>query len=113
MKFIKNRPFKARVKVEFPAANGEGIDAQEFTGHFVSLPIDEVEQMDYATNEGQEDYLRRILVGWEGLTDDTDGKDAPMLFSPENHTLLIRDSRVRAAVINAYVEKVHGAKRGN
>lgn len=113
MKFIKNRPFKTRVKVEFPSADGEGIDTQEFTGHFVSLPMDEIAALDIGTTEGQDSYLRRILVGWDGLTDDTDGKDVPFAFSAENHAFLIRDFLIRSAVMSTYLAALSGAKRGN
>lgn len=113
MKFIKHRPFKARVKVEFPAPDGEGVDVQEFTAHFVALPVDEIAALDVAAASGEPVYLRRVLVGWDGITDDSDGKDAPFGFSPENLETLIGDLLTRAALMTAYFAHLTGAKRGN
>lgn len=113
MKFIKHRPFKARVKVEFPAQDGEGVDVQEFTAHFVALPVDEIAALEVATDAGQPAYLRRVLVGWDGITDDSDGKDAPFAFSPEALEMLIGDFLTRNALMTTYFSHLTGAKRGN
>jgi|GEM_PF-1294879 len=113
MKFIKNRPFKARVKVEFPSADPDASEVAEFTGHFVSLPMDELAALPLDTVDQQESYLRRVFVGWDGMTDDTEGKDAPFAFSEENRNLLIRDFHIRRAVMDVYAASLSGMKRGN
>lgn len=110
MKIVKNRTFKAKVTVEFPAE--EGTEVQSFMGHFKALSMPEL----ISLVEGKEDPAEtfpKFLVGWDGLTDDREGKDEPFLFSQENLLILAADVFVARAIHQAYVAAVSGAKRGN
>ena len=81
MKIIKNRPFKATVKVAYP---GDAYSADDsFVGHFVALDREALKGLQGAllTDEGQDAYLDQIFTGWEGLVDST---DAPFEVTPEN-----------------------------
>lgn len=110
MKIVKDRTFKAKVTVEFPAEDGSEI--QSFTGHFKALSMPEL----ISLIEGKEDpseTFPKFLIGWDGLTDDREGKDDPFPFSLENVQLLAGDVFVARAIQQAYVAAISGAKRGN
>lgn len=110
MKIIKNRPFKATVKVAYP---GDAYSADDsFVGHFVALDREALKGLQGAllTDEGQDAYLDQIFTGWEGLVDST---DAPFEVTPENRKGLLSDLPVRQAIMRSYAEEIMGLRRGN
>lgn len=111
MKFVKHRPFKAQITVEVPGA--EGADDMKFTAHFIALSMDELKSHKLETAEEQDAYLRAIFVGWDGITDDTEGEDKPLPFTPENRDMLIGDLFIRRALQETYASTMAGQKRGN
>lgn len=110
MKFIKRRPFKAQINVEFPDADGAEMT---FTAHFVALGVDELQSYKLDTVESQTAYLLAVFVGWDGIIEDTDGPEKPLQFTPENRDMLIGDLFIRRALQDTYRDTMAGLKRGN
>lgn len=108
MKLIKNRPFKATVTVNCPG--DEQPDDNSFTGHFVTLSLEEIKALPLGTTDREDAYLNRVFTGWEGLID---SNDAPFEVTPENRTALLNEVAVRHAIIQAYAEELMGLRRGN
>lgn len=118
MKITRNRIFKAPVDVLIP--DGEATRTETFIGHFAALPSDELASWPGTSLPDQDENLRRVLVGWDGLKDDSedvgpaDGAELPDFgFSPENRDTLIRDLFIRRALLKTYAVALSGAKRGN
>lgn len=111
MKFNPNRIFKTKVDVSIPTADGE--DTIQFVAQFKALSTDEMVGWPGQTMREQDDNLRRVLVGWDGITADLDGTDAPFVFSPENRDALISDFFVRTALLTTYAKALAGVRRGN
>lgn len=112
MKIVKNRQFKAKVTVDFPADDG-AVETQSFTARFRALSVPEIAEHKLLDTAGQDAFLKAVLMGWEGLTDDRDGEEVPLVFSPEAMTMVLSDLFVRRAVIDTYQAQLMGAKRGN
>lgn len=108
LKIIKNPEFTATVKVQMPVAGGHS-DAS-FTGRFKVLSISDSEAFNMLSTEGTTDYLRAILLGWDGVVDD-DG--TPISFNDESRDQLIDIPYVRVALLSTYNSAMLGAKRGN
>lgn len=111
MKLIKNRPFTAKITVDYPAVEG-GVE-QSFTGHFIALPMKELEKFNIGTVEDQDTFLERVFVGWSGLLDDRDGEGVPLEFSAEARAMLLDDLFLRRAVLETYSQTLAGVRRGN
>lgn len=118
MKITRTRIFKASVDVEIP--DGEGVRTEAFIGHFMALASDELATWPGVSLEEQDQNLRRVLVGWDGLKDDLTAvgakgdDDLPdFAYSAENRDLLIRDLFIRRALLRTYAVSLSGAKRGN
>lgn len=107
MKIVKNRPFKATVKVVYP---GDAAADDSFVGHFVTLDRDVLKEMKLGTVEGEDAYIDKMFTGWEGLVDST---DAPFEVNAENRAALLSDMAVRRAVMATYREEMAGLRRKN
>jgi hypothetical protein len=108
MKFIKNRPFKATVKVVYPGI--EVTADNSFVGHFIAFDRDTLKGMALGTPELEDAYLDKVFMGWEGLVN---SDDAPFDVNPENRIALLGDMAVRAALFNTFVQELAGQRRGN
>lgn len=111
MKVIRNPKFKAAVIVQEPSDSGQS--EQRFTARFQALTRSETEAFDQTTAAGSDDFLRAVLLGWDGLKDE-DG--TPFEFTPANLDLLLDLPHVRIALFRAYWDTTSGvraAKRGN
>lgn len=108
MKLIKNRPFKATVKVVYPGDAGGASDS--FVGHFITLSRDELKEVKFGTVEGEDAYIDQMFVGWEGLVDST---DTPFEVTRENRAALLSDMAVRRAIMETYAAELAGLRRGN
>lgn len=76
LKIVKNPEFTAQVKVQVPAEGGH-IDAS-FTARFKAATVSEAEAFDMMSTSGTTDWLRSILIGWDGVVGE-DGE--PISFS--------------------------------
>lgn len=112
MKIVKNRQFKAKVTVNFPSDEG-AVESQSFMALFRALSVPELAEHHLLDAAGQDAFLADVLIGWDRLTDDRDGEDVPLIFSPEARTMILTDVFVRRAVIDTYQAQLMGAKRGN
>ncbi len=108
LKIVKNPEFTARVKVQVPTENG--VIEESFVGRFRTISISDAEKFNGFATEEVSNWLRRILIGWEGIKDE-DGKDVP--FSDEAREQLIDIPFIRNAIGAAYNAAMMGAKRGN
>ena len=114
MKLVKTRRFTALVTVGFPASAEAKSEDISFTAHFVALSKSELKEFDLTSDVSVEAFLRRVLVGWEGIVDDTEGGVAhPLLFRPETVSLLLDDLAITRALLKAYIEAMAGLIRGN
>lgn len=108
LKIVKNPVFTAPVKVTVPVEGG--VRESTFTGRFRAVSVSEAESFNLMSSEGTSDYLRAILVGWDGIVDD-DGQ--PISFSDETRNDLIDIPFIRTAILTTYNTAMLGAKRGN
>ncbi|GLS86682.1 hypothetical protein GCM10010873_16560 [Cypionkella aquatica] len=107
MKIVKNRPFKATVKVVYP---GDDAGSDSFVGHFVALDRNALKELKLGTIEAEDAYIDMIFKGWEGLVD---SEDAPFGVTPENRAALLSDMAIRQAIIATYTTELAGLRRGN
>ena len=108
MKIIKNRPFKATVKVVYPGNDAPADDS--FVGHFVALDRGALKQLKLGTIEGEDEYIAMMFLGWDGLVDSA---DAPFEVNAENRAALLSDMAVRRAIMDTYAQELAGLRRGN
>lgn len=111
LKIDKNPTFKTPVKVFVPVDNGQA--EQTFTAEFRALTRSEMATVDAVTSEGADEFMRRVLVGWDGVVD-SDGDPFP--FNQQNLETMIDIPFVRQALSAAYFSATSGvkaAKRGN
>lgn len=108
LKVVKNPEFTATVKVLVPAEGGHS-DAS-FTARFKALTVSQAEAFNMMSVDGTNDWLRTILIGWEGVVDD-DGE--PVTFNNQVRDELLDVPFIRMAVIQSYNAAMMGAKRGN
>ena len=115
MKFVKRRPFKAQIIVEFPCVDrgADGADDMKFTAHFVALSLEELKSHKMETTDDQDAYLRAVFVGWDGIIEDTDGPEKPLPYTAENRDMLMGDLFIRRALQETYATTMAGLKRGN
>jgi hypothetical protein len=107
-KVIKNPTFTATVKVSAPTDGGFADGS--FTGRFKVLSISEAEDFNLLSSEGTKDYLRAILIGWEGVVDDS---GEPLSFNDAQRDELLDIPYIRVGILNTYNAAMMGAKRGN
>ena len=107
MKIVKNRPFKATVKVFYP---GDAAADDSFVGHFVALDRNALKELKLGTVEGEDEYIDMMFKGWEGLMD---SDNSPFDVTPENRAALLSDMAVRRAIMATYAQELAGLRRGN
>lgn len=113
MKIVKNRPFRRKVIVKLPSADGEGFEEHSFTGHFVALTTEQTAEHQINTGAGREAFLAAVFKGFEGIEDDTAEGGLPMPITEENLTALIKDPFIQPGLVQAYFAAVAGVARKN
>ncbi|MCW1934121.1 phage tail assembly chaperone [Pararhodobacter zhoushanensis] len=104
LKIARNPEFTHDVTVRVPVDGG--FADQKFKARFRVIPWAELNVFERDADE----QTRMVWVGWDGIVDDA---DVPIPFSDSMRDTLISLPFVRMAVLNAYVDAVAGAKRGN
>lgn len=108
LKIVKNPEFSVQVKVLVPTDRGQV--EHSFKARFRALTRSEEAQYDVFSAASTDDFIRRIVVGWEGLHDE-DGQ--PLEFSEAALNTLIDLHYVRQAIVQAYTAMISGAKNPN
>ncbi|NEX47600.1 hypothetical protein [Pseudotabrizicola algicola] len=108
LKIVKNPEFTAPVKVQVPAEGGYA--DMNFTARFKALTVSESEAFDMMSIRGTDDWLRTILIGWDGVVGED---DQPLSFNNAVRDQLLDVPFIRMAIIQAYNAAMMGAKRGN
>jgi hypothetical protein len=108
MKIVKNRPFKATVKVVYPGDDAPADDS--FVGHFVALDREALKQLKLGTVEGEDEYIDMMFKGWDGLVD---SDNSAFDVTPENRAALLSDMAMRQAIMETYRQELAGLRRGN
>lgn len=103
-KLEEQKNVKWPVTVNIPRDGGRTTKA-EFTAHFELLPQDEFREIYAQENASDEDLLRRVLTGWDGVADAEGGA---IDYTPDTREMMIRIPYVRAAMVSAYLECSHG-----
>lgn len=111
MKIVKDRTFRAKVTVAIPDADQNL--TSNFNVTFKALSRSELTAFKVDTFEAQDDFLRAVIVGWDGVTEDRDGRDEPMPFTTENLNMLLDDPLIQPALLNAWGKALADARRGN
>lgn len=88
------------VSVSIPRDGGR-ITRSTFDAEFELLPQNEFTAIYQQDGGNDEDLLRRVLVGWQGVAD-PDGD--PFDYSEERRELLIGIPYVRTALVSAYLD---------
>ncbi len=112
LKIVKNPEFTVPVKVLVPTGDRGQVEHQ-FKMRFRALTRTEEQQYDSFSAASTDEFLKRIVVGWEGLQDE-DG--TPLEFSDEALNMLIDLHYLRMGIMQAYTSAISGAKaprRGN
>ena len=107
-KVVKNPIFTATVKISAPTEGG--VVSSSFTARFKAISISAAEGFNLLTSEGTLNYLRTILIGWEGVADET---GEPISFNDAARDELLDITFVRVGILNAYNAAMIGAKSGN
>ena len=109
------------VTVRMPK-DGGSYEEEEFSCTFRIQAQDELEALVAAANEGGDDtafqngadvtLLRKVVVGWDGVTGE-DGE--PLAFSPDALSELTANPFIRLAMMRSYFKSVMGqeARRKN
>lgn len=113
MKLISHRKFSAKVLVRLPPPPGGEVAEASFNAHFIALPKAELKAFDLRDDAQVDAFLRRVLVGWDGLIDDGNGPERALPFQPDTLELVINDLAVTRALLQAYVDTMAGVIRGN
>jgi hypothetical protein len=100
--------FVHEVKVRVPADGGH-ID-ETLRATFRVVPVDRMAVFDLYTREGTDEFLAAAVVRLDDLVDDG-GEQLPWSDAIRERVLAL--PYVRAALTNAYVEAVTGARLGN
>lgn len=99
------------VSVNLPTDNGT-FDKQTFDGEFKRLSDTRLKEVRAKVEAGEitdAEFVRDVMVGWKGVTDD--GTDVP--FGEGNLTRLLEIPGTAGAIISAVVESLSGLKRKN
>jgi len=110
-KLTQSNTYTWPVSVNIPV-NGGQYDKQTFDGEFKRLSDARLKEIRSSIEAGQltdADFVRELMVGWKGVTDD--GADVP--FSQSTLAQLLDIPGVAAAVVMAVVESLAGLKRKN
>ncbi|MBL3601301.1 MAG: hypothetical protein JMN25_15790 [gamma proteobacterium endosymbiont of Lamellibrachia anaximandri] len=99
-------PIDWPVKVNVPRSGGK-VERQAFTARFKQL---DQEEIDDKAAQGDAEFVREILVGWEGVKD-IDGN--VIEYSESGRDIMIRTVHVRKAILAAYFECMSGITRKN
>jgi len=100
------------VTVEIPIDGGR-FDRQTFDAEFKRLPQarnNAIIQAARAETTTDLEVAEEVLAGWKGITDDA-GKDIP--YSETAKSQLLDVPGVSAALVEAYINSLLGAKRKN
>lgn len=111
LKIVVNPEFRSPVKVYVPGGTGQ--QEGEFTVRFRALTLSEQAGYDTSNADGTDQFLRAVVLGWDGLTDDA---GQPFEFNDANFALLLDLQYFRVALVQAYFSATSGikaAKRGN
>lgn len=108
LKIIKNPEFTATVKVQIPTEGGHSDGS--FTARFKALTVSQSEEFNMMSIEGTNDWLRTILIGWDGVVND---EGEPASFNHATRDELLDVPFIRMAIIQSYNGAMMGAKRGN
>lgn len=107
-KVVKNPTFTATVKVSAPTEGG--VVSSSFTARFKALSISDTEAFNLLTTEGTLNYLRAILIGWDGVADE---EGEAISFNDAARDQLLDLAYVRVGILNTYNAAMMGAKSGN
>ena len=110
MAFVRKKvkTFKWPVEVKEPSDSKPGeFEASEFTAVFKRAKMSELKQLD---NEEGVELLKRVMVGWEGVTDEA-GKD--IKFSASELEDFADNIDWLKSVISAYTKTYAEAESGN
>lgn len=102
-----NPEFSTEAKGKLP---GDAGDEFSFNATFVALSKTEQNRFDLNTEEGTEDFLKRTLVGIDGVLD-TAG--AAVAFTDTTRDWLIDRAHTRSALVRAYFGAVYTSALGN
>lgn len=104
-RFEEIATFKTEVTVTLP-----GGDQQTFKGEFLYL---DDKANDEAVKLGNEDLLRQVWKGWEGIVVGKDKEEQPLPFSEPQRELLLKHSYIHNAVVLHYVRARMGMRAKN
>ena len=107
-KVVKNPTFTATVKISAPTEGG--VVSSSFTARFKAITISAAEQFNLLSAEGTLNYLRAILIGWEGVADEN---GEAISFNDAARDELLDIPFVRIGILDTYNAAMRGAKSGN
>ena len=104
----KTKVYSWPVQVKTPSETEIGeFETTEFTGKFIRLSRSELDSFESAT---EYEALKKVLVGWEGLTEE-DG--TPIEFSKTELKNFAEDTDFVAGVLDAFKKFYANAQVGN
>ncbi len=107
-KLTSNPTFKRDVTISVPVDGG--FREETFEATFRVLPISQFKEFDVGTLEGQETFLRKVIAGLAGITDDA-GKPVP--YNDKLRDEMIDFSFIRSPLMKAYEQGIMGAREKN
>lgn len=105
-KVSPNPTFTHEVTVTHPV--NDGFSTSKFKATFRVVDVEQLRDSD--TLDGQQDLLRKIVVGMDDLVGED---DKPLTYTDELRDQLIAVPYIRAALVQTYLAAVTGARRGN
>lgn len=106
---ISTRPrIRQRVKLNIEV-DGEQQD-HSFTATYQLVPMSETVEAALNTDEGQQAFIRKAVVGLDDLVDKD---EKPVPFTPELLGALVDRPEVRVALVTGYFEAAKAATSGN
>lgn len=99
--------YRFKVEVSLPTEKGR-FERQDFWLDVRRVSSDELDELVHV--KGQDEVVRRVAVGWDGVLDDD---NAPLDFSTENLARLLAIPQVRVAMANAYWNNVTDVRQKN
>ena len=107
-KLTTNATFKRTVTVSIPVDGGLSEETMDVT--FRALPVSKFKDIDVATLEGQEKFLRLVIADLGDITDDK-GKQLP--YNDKLRDELIDFSFIRAPLLKSFEQGIMGAREKN
>lgn len=97
--------FRCKVIISEPVDNG--FEDQTVYVRFKVVPQSRIDEVVRNENDDDKDILDEVLTGWDesAFRDDA---ESPILFTPENKTLILDVPYVRTALIKAYFQALNG-----